>query len=279
MKKFILSLLLVAFFSVFTISCEKDNEPVAPELPPYESMVIDFSKLKVDATKSIGNVDTTTMANWQFAKGNVGFWSLITGTTLAVPVASFYASFQNKANYLGDNKWQWSYEVKGFTSKIIARLTGELMTDEIKWEMYITKEGIGGYAEFKWFEGVSDINRESGQWTLYHSYDFQEEVLTIDWEKDSDVIGMVKYTYVRKLNNARETEPGYGSYLTFGLQEGDYNAFFNIYFYDIWSQSMVNVDIEWSTTEYFGHVKAPHKFDDELWHCWDSYGYDAVCTK
>jgi hypothetical protein len=131
---------------------------------------------------------------------------------------------------------------------------------------------------FLWYEGTSARDGISGQWILYHSHEFQEKVLQIDWEKESDQIASLTYTAVRELKDDRTTEPFKGSYLTYGLQEGDYNAFYNVHFYDIWTTSFVDAYIDWSTTEYNGRVKAQYHFQDTEWHCWDNSGADALCN-
>lgn len=267
------------------ICCEKTEDKTPPELPPYESMVIDFSKLNV-ASKSItenqlvipvGEMQAKT--NWQFAAGTVGFWNTLLALTLIVPVASFYASLSQTSSYLGNAKWEWKYSLTGLLSTYSARLTGELRTDEVKWEMYINKTGTNSFPEFKWFEGTSKLDGNEGQWILYHSYQYQEQVLQIDWTRTASRIGEIKYTYVRALNDNRETDKFKDSYLIHGLQNSYYDAYYNIHFYDILTLQFVDANIEWSTTLYFGHVKAPYKFQDTNWHCWDNTGNDIVCTQ
>jgi hypothetical protein len=193
-------------------------------------------------------------------------------------VASFYGSFLHTPEYLGDQTWEWSYEFDYFTSTYKARMTGELRSDDVKWDMYLEKVGIGSFDEFKWFEGTSNLDGNSGQWILYHSSEFPEEVLQLDWSKSGNEVSEVKYTYVRELNDNRETETFNGSYLLYGKQTGDYDAYFDIHAYDnIWYKDFVDVDIEWSLDEYYGRVKADKKFGDTEWHCWDSNGYDVNC--
>lgn len=264
--------------------CKKTEDKTPPELPPYESMAIDFSKLKV-ASKSISQAQVEfpvenmqTKTNWQFAAGTVGFWNTLLGLTLVVPVASFYSAISQKATYLGNAKWEWKYSLTGLLSTYSARLTGEVRASDIKWEMYITKTGDNSFPEFKWFEGTSSLDGNSGQWILYHSYQFQEELLQIDWTKTAEKIGQIKYTYVRVLNDNRVIDKFNGSYLTFGLQSSYYDAYYNIHFYESITQQFVDAYIEWSTTLYYGHVKAFYKFNDNNWHCWDNTGTDIVCV-
>ncbi len=278
MKKF-LSILFIAILIIsLFFACEEEDNGTPPELPPYESMFIDFSDFTVDSKTSFEK-SVNSQTNYSFAAGNVGFWSLLLSATLVVPVAAFYNSFNYSPEYIGNATWEWNYKVSGFASNHTARLTGQIRTNNIKWEMYVAKEGVGGYDEFKWFEGTSDLDGNGGEWTLYHSYEFQEEVLGIEWSKSGDEISEITYTFTRELNDNRETEPFNGSYLTYGLQEGNYNAFYDIHFYNYWTQQFVDCEIEWSTTEYFGRVRAEYNFEDAEWHCWDSSGDDIECNK
>jgi hypothetical protein len=143
--------------------------------------------------------------------------------------------------------------------------------------MYLTKEGVQGFPEFKWFEGTSSLDGKSGAWTLYHSYQFQEAVLKMDWKRTNDEVGEVKYTYVRELDDNREINLFNGSWLTYGKQDDALDAFFKVHWWDAWTQKDKDAEIMWSTSEYYGKVKNSHFFGDEEWHCWDSYGYDMVC--
>ena len=275
MKKIIYFLFAFAIlFPVFT-GCDEDDTEKAPVLPPYESMVIDFSSFSGDA-KSISDIKTTT--NFFLAATTVYFWNATLVSVLSVPVAAFYSSFNHTPVYLGNKKWQWTYAVNGFAGEYTARLTGEVQSDDIKWEMYISKTGIGAFAEFKWFEGTSSADRNTGQWTLYHSYQYQEEVLVIDWLRISGELSQITYTYVRELNNDRVTDDFNGSFLTYGLQEGNYNAYYHTHAYVNSISEFADTYIEWNTTEYYGHIKASYIYQDDIWHCWDNLGNDIDCT-
>lgn len=278
MKNHVIKLATTLFLVLVLIGCTKDNEtdPDAPQIPPYETMAINFDDFKVDDSKSATALNNT-FVNWTYAKASVGFFSGIIGLTLIVPVATFYKSFEQKPTYLGDNKWEWKYDVAVGNATYKARMTGELRTSDVKWEMYVSLTGENGFSEFKWFEGTSQIDGTAGQWTLYHSEKFQEEVLTIDWKKSSEKVAEITYTYVREKNNLRQPDVAKGSYLKYGLQESALDAYFKVYFYEIFSQKMVNVDVQWSTTVYNGQVKAPHNYQDQDWHCWNSKGLDTDC--
>lgn len=266
-------------------SCSTDNDDgdvnlIAPNLPPEISMVMDFSDFdNNDGKSSIENKfkGLPDKGNWVYSAVVVGVWNTALVTTLAVPVASFRTALRYKAEYKGDAIWEWNYTVDGFTSQYSARLTGELSGSEVLWKMYITKSGIGAFDEFMWFSGASNIDGKSGYWNLNHSAAFPENMLRIDWEVTGDEIGSIKYTYVRELNDMRETDMFKTSSITYGLQAGDYDAFYNVYAYDANSEAFVNADIEWSRTNYNGRVKAEYYFEDVNWHCWDTLGENVAC--
>lgn len=275
--------IMLAFVMVFTISCEKSSseapENDSIELPPFETMAVDFSDFMDDSSVSNKLTSTTSKVgnNWLYPRVVVGFWNTALFTTLAVPVASFKSAFAHEPVFLGDNKWQWSYVVDGFTSQYTARLTGELSGDAVKWEMHVAKAGIDPFDEFLWFYGESARTGNSGHWILNQSADRPNRMLRIDWERSNNEIGSIRYTWVRELKDDDSNDTFRDSYLEYGLQEGDYNVFYNIHAYDENMSAFTDVNIEWNRTSYNGRVMAPSYFEDEDWHCWDTAGEDIAC--
>jgi hypothetical protein len=269
MKKLVIVLLL---FSI-VVSCEKDDsEGIAPELPPVETMAIDFTKFG-SANKSTSQL----RSNWLYAAKTVGVWNVIIGTTFAVPVAAFKLAINHQPEKLNNLTWQWQYTVDGFTSQYSARLTGKLETAHVKWEMYVAKEGVDSFEEFLWFEGTSNTDGKSGQWILHHSSAFPEETIQIDWKKEDVVVGEIMYTYIRELNNQRQADEFKGSTLTYGLQDAPFDIYVNVHAFNSQSQTFNDSYIEWNKTSYAGHVKAEHYFNNTSWYCWDTQGYDTDC--
>jgi hypothetical protein len=269
MKKLTVFLILCVVF----FSCKKDeNLGIAPELPPAETMVIDFSKFGGSEKSAF-----LLRSNWLYSAKTVGVWNVIIGTTFAVPVAAFKMAVNHEAESLGNSTWQWQYSVDGFTSQYTARLVGKLETAQVKWEMYISKEGVDSFDEFLWFEGTSGIDRKSGQWILYHSAGFPDRTVQVDWKKEDVEVGEIKYTYIREMNDQGLTDSFNGSTLTYGLQDQHFDVYVNVHAFNIQTQSFADTFIEWNRTDFGGHVKAEHFFNDTNWHCWDSQGYDTEC--
>jgi hypothetical protein len=280
MKTKFASLVLIVLVIILTLSsCQKDVNVQAPSIPPAGTMVIDFGNL-ADVNKSAPVVDNELVikSNWLYAATSVGIWNAIIGTTFAVPVAAFKASFNKAPAKINDNTWEWTYSVDGFTSQYSARLVGTLQTDQVKWEMYVSKTGIDTFDEFLWFEGTSALNGKSGQWILYHSAEFPQKTIQIDWQKEGDELGSIKYTYVRETNDQNQPDNFNGSYLIYGLQDETFDAYVTIHAYTPQTESFTDSYIEWSRSDFSGHVKAQHFFDNTDWHCWDSTGNDVDCN-
>jgi hypothetical protein len=283
MKKLLSFTLLVLLSAGFFASCKKDNE-VPPAVPPLSTMKIDFSNFTSDMKSAMmpGSENETkgvTNGNYQFAASVAGFWNLLLTLNLVIPVASYTESFNHTPVYIENRTWQWTYSVNVLAGTYKARLTGQIRDNDVKWEMYISKEGAGAFSEFRWFDGTSALNGNSGQWILYHSVAFPEPMLQIDWTKVDETVGSIKYTYVRVKKDDRTTDPANGSYIEYGLQNSSLNAFYNIHLFEsVYTNSFANVFIEWNTTTHNGHVKAFYKYSDNNWHCWDANGNDIVCN-
>ena len=125
-------LMFVVFIALLLSSCEvKEDEQTPPEIPPYESMAIDFSNFSNDTKSTINNSADSTSWNYFTAAVTVGYWNIVLGVTLIVPVATFYECFNHKAEFLGDATWQWTYDVNVLGVPYTARMTGKVNADNI----------------------------------------------------------------------------------------------------------------------------------------------------
>jgi len=275
MKKLISLPMVMILISLLFWGCEKKGDP--PVLPPVESMTIDFGEfissgtLSFQSSGSIKGTQAVDNTNRIIAYAVAVSWTSRVGSVIILPVAAFNLAVQNKPDYLDNRKWQWKYSVQASGKTYIARLTGQIMADEVKWEMYLSMEGAGGFGEFLWFEGTTALDGKSGQWLLKESPQNQVQVLQIDWKEDGTMVGSVKYKYVKTGDKFE------GSTIEYGLTSNSYNAFYNVYFYEPSRDKFLTVNIEWSTTLHSGRIKAPDYFPDGLWHCWNEQGNDAAC--
>jgi hypothetical protein len=276
MKKAVSISLLIAIILVLFGGCTKKDTP--PSLPPANSMTIDFSNF-LASQKSAGIDVLATKTNWTAAVTTAGFWNLLLTINLIVPVASFKKAMDNTPVYIENKTWEWKYSVNVIGATYNARLTGQIQTSNIKWEMYISKDGVNSFVEFLWFSGTSALDGKSGQWILNHSQSFQEPLLQIDWAVTGSDVGNIKYTYVRDKNDNRSTDLFKNSYIEYGLTSATLNGKYTVHYnVSTTTTDFKDVYIEWSTANHNGHIKALHYFQDSNWHCWDGTGNDVTCN-
>jgi hypothetical protein len=275
MKK-ILPLLLLAFVLCGLLASCKKNKGKPPELPPAESLKIDFTNFesgkKSDDILLLKGIEDNC---WEFSAMVAGYFRSLIIKILAVPVASYELALNQKAILLEENLWQWSYDVKILNYTYKARLTGLIKPTDVLWEMYIALDGTGGFPEFLWFDGTSKIDGTGGQWNLKHSVKFKEPFLRIDWTRSGETMGTVKYTYVRSLNDIRVEDPFKTSFIEYGKRTGPYDAYYTIHYYN--NSVFSDVFVEWNITGHNGRVKCSDFFPDSDWHCWDINHANVKC--
>ena len=270
MKKYFTLLLLTVFLASILTGCKKKHgDP--PVLPPQESMIIDFTNFE-SGKKSADFITEKGVNdyNWGFSALVAGYWRAVIFTTLAVPVASFDLALDKDPVWIDKNTWQWSYDVTVLSVKFKARLVGQLRSTDVLWKMYITREGTGGFAEFLWFEGTSNIDRKGGSWTLNYSSAYQTPVLTITWTGDGTKVTYVKYTYVK--NDSFKNS--YIEYKT-SATSANFDSSYKIYYYN--GSEFTSMDVEWNSVNHSGRVKCQSFYSDTNWHCWDQYYVDITC--
>jgi hypothetical protein len=248
---------------LFTVtSCDKEPVKYRPELPPAESLVMDFSDFSAqpEGKKS----STSSHLNFMLSFTTLTYWNATAILATALPVAAYTHALSHTPEYLEDNIWEWSYEFSHNSMTYMATLTGKkLNEEEFSLEMVISSASMPDEG-LKWFDGVVRYDHTSAHWTLYK--DGNLEVLEIVWNKNIETEEAdLTYTYVEP--EQAET----GSYIMWSYLPGEvYDAAYTISM----SQGMTN--IEWNLSTLEGRIKAPAYFEDENWHCWDSFANGLV---
>ena len=249
------------------ISCNKEKADDRPDLPPWESLFIDFSDFTNEPNQLKDII--TSYDNFFHAFTNVAFWNSITSVTMALPSAAYLHILAASSNpdYLGDNSWEWTKEFDYQQITYVAILTSNrLSNEEFSMEMKIAPAALPEQAEV-WFDGVIRYDHTHAEWNLYRNGLAHVKMVEVEWNKDfeSGVYDM-RYTFV---------EPGSaqnGSYIMFGVIPGaDYDAYYTISL----ASGMINV--EWDRETKAGRIKDPDKWDDENWHCWNDLLQDIEC--
>lgn len=267
--KFIVSILLALSILMTTNSCQKDEDKDdPPDLPPVASLLMDFTDFDNPNDTLTKHKAIETYQNWGHAFVTVAFWNILSTWTIALPVLAYAEAFDQSPLYLGENSWQWAYDVAAgqdvYSIKLISK---RISNEEFTMKMLVTKSGVQGYEDFKWFEGTVRYDRTSASWNLYENPGTPNEVVSIDWEMDWEAdTYTIKYTYIRP--GAAEN----GSYIEHGVTgDSPYDAYYTV------SMLSNTVEIEWDKTTKAGRVKDPLKFGNSDWHCWGENLADAVC--
>ncbi len=238
---------------------------IPPELPPASSMDPDLSFFS-ESGNAGGRLEVVD--SWLYAATNVTVYSAILKSALIVPVTAYKVALEQTPSFdteLGG--WVWSYEVNvGSSGLYNVKLTAIIGEKEVVWTGEISKEGI--FDAFVWFEGTSAIGGNSGEWTLYESYQSPTPWLSATWEK-SEVEGTVNaiFTVEKEGDNL-------GSTISYtATSSGDFDRM--VIINDKKADNTITV--EWNSTSKTGRVKSLEHFQDDTYHCWDNQLQDIDC--
>ncbi len=261
-------IVIFMFLAIVFAGTSCDREPVdeRPELPPVESLVMDFSGF----SQQPGGQKSTaaTYENFLHAYFSVLFWNAATTVTFALPVAAYGYAHQQDPVYLGDHTWEWSFEFPWGDQQYRAILTGiRLGNEEFSMEMVIAPV-ISPEAGVRWFDGVVRYDHTQATWNLYR--EGSVKVIQADWNKDFVTEAAdLTYTYVEEGHEQQ------GSYIMLEYSpEEFYDAAYSISLADRITM------IEWNTETIEGRVMDPVRFQDSEWHCWapsDAGFADRAC--
>jgi len=184
MKTFInkaLAFVLVGIIvlSISFTSCETEEEPIPIDLPPISSLKIDLNEFPSNNTKSV----ELAAWNWLHASLTAFAWNAVLAVNVAIPVAAYVEAFNHAPVYLGDHSWEWSYSVIVGAETYETRLLGKRLDNET-FSMEMNLSQLGGFQDFKWFEGEIRYDHTAATWMISHSPDIRTEYLEIAYEKD-----------------------------------------------------------------------------------------------
>jgi hypothetical protein len=247
--------------SLTLASC--DEEPIGdrPELPPVETMLMDFSDFSEAPSQSKGT--DATWANFTYSYLTVGFWNLAATLYSALPVAAYGYALQQDAVYLGDFTWEWAFDFQHAGISYTATLTGaRISNQEFSMEMVIALAATPDTG-VKWFDGTVRYDHTHAVWTIYSD---GMEALQIEWNKDYETTEAdLTYTVVL------EGDDEFGSFIQWDYDPGhDLDAAYNI------AIAEGSTNIQWNTMDLNGRVKSMNHFADEDWHCWDTQANGLV---
>lgn len=263
----LISIMLALSLLISFTSCDKEPVDDRPALPPLESLVMDFSDFSEQQPGGMKSTEAS-YENFLHAYLTVAFWNVASTVTFAVPVAAYAVALNQDPEYLGDHTWEWAFDFPVNQKNYTATLTGtRISNEEFSMEMLISESGSIDQG-VKWFDGIIRYDHTHATWNLYE--EGTVKVIEAEWNKDYETEAAdLTYTLVKTGHNEA------GSYIMLEyMPEVFYDASYTI------SLVAGMTVIKWNTETIEGRVKAPTKFEDSDWHCWDSAAnglVDKVC--
>jgi hypothetical protein len=198
----------------------------------------------------------------------VSFWNAFITVGTAIPVASYIKALSQKPVYLGDNRWEWKYDIiaenKGFNVSLI---TERISNEEFTASMYVSLDAFSGYADFKMFDGTVRYDHTHAIWTLYENPLTPSPLLKVEWNRDWEAgTGDLTYTNISPGGNE------HGSYISYSFDQAqEYDATYTI------SVKAGESVIEWNRESRAGKIMSTFIFGNDQWHCWNSNLQNIDC--
>ena len=272
MRKFIWFVFILFFISGNFISCKRKDKGDPPAFILSETMLIDFSNF-ITASRSAENnftVKGTETYNWETAAEIAAPWRTLTSETLLVPISAYKAASGQKVSHVSGGKWEWNYNVNVGGAIYKTRLTGEISGAQVNWEMYVSRDGSGGFSEFKWLDGTSNAGGTEGKWTFNKDFSNQTALLQIDWIRTGTNIEKIKYTYL-------QDGQGKNAYIEFGAASGSFDYYYAVHYYNTSIGRFSDANIEWIRSSGAGRIKSADYLNG-VWKCWDAQKKDTECN-
>ncbi len=264
MKKLLFTLLIAGV--LLNVSCKKDASE-APDLPPSESLSVDFSDFTNTNSRLAATFDTTKKDHFERAVIQVAVWNTIIAVNMAVPILSFKAAFNHTPTYASKNLgWLWTYSVTNnsgtYTCKLYGKFNSNSGTD---WTMLISKANV--FTDVEWYTGTSKLDGTGASWTLNKNAFNVTPYLDVTWSK-SATKQEIKYTSIDA------GTAGVGSYIEYGV---DTTLAFESYYNIFAAENNHDVAIIWNKTSKEGKVKEEKHYLDNDYRCWNTTQTNAVC--
>ena len=276
MKKSILFLLLLGTMVIFQ-SCEKEDvletpEGLAvPELPPMELYTLPTNQI-AHTDSLVEDHTRCPRENWIHAGLSVLVWNSIVVVNLAVPTGAIALAFNEDAEYIGNNTFEWAYQyttspgLGGNTYNI--SLTAQYISNtEIEW--ILTASELGGFSDFQWIKAIIPTDFSKAEFVFFRNPNNPETYLQIDAARD-----VMRQIYTTRLTNIIPGHPDNGHFIEYGVMNNNsFNRSFNLF-----SGPDNILDIEWNEPTRDGRVRHAYYFGNDEWYCWDLNQCNTNCN-
>jgi hypothetical protein len=186
---------------------------------------------------------------------------------LTIPAAAIAAALSVDPTFESDGKFHWNFSYPENNPTLALELTAEVGLQGVVWEMFVTSQTHSPpLNNFRWFDGESELDGESGTWQFYDDRQPSQTIPTtlIEWEFVSESDRTLTF------NNVHQGMPGFGDVLRYQVAGEDVSMLF------VQASTSDSVNISWNMTTEEGFIIAPEYRNGEK-SCWDSNQNDVDC--
>lgn len=267
-----LSLLILLAVSLLLFSCQDstnslDEQP--PQLPPAESMNMDFSVFdeNTDATSANLTANNESYSHFLNAAIRAMVMKGVVNTNLAIPKTLLKAAENVEPELTDNGEWTWSYTSDANNTNFEIRLVATSSSDGlVNWQMYVTNSELN-IENSLFFEGEVTEDGSTGNWTYYALLGDEagSEVSQTTWsiESEEQVDLRLEVLTDRNGNTGDYIEYSFNSPVKLATY---YNA-----------GEDQTTEIEWNSETFEGSIIAPNYNNGEQ-ACWNSNFQNIECS-
>jgi len=232
-----------------------------PQLPPVESMQVDFSTFEgAQAAKQ-------EVANTNFSQAALRalVMKTVVDLNLAIPRVLLAAAEGTEAEFNEDGQWEWSYSHTAGENNYEVRLVASAEGDSnVKWEFFVTNSTLEIDNKLL-FEGTTSNEGRQGTWTYFNIVgEGNEPVSNIEWSVNGeDEVSLRLEVVSDRYNNL-------GDFIEYSFDGTVKNAVY----YNAGLEE--TTELQWNVETKAGYLIAPNYNNGEQ-ACWDENFEDVVC--
>lgn len=270
-QNFYLSVLFLAA-TFLIISCQDstsslDEQP--PQLPPSESMNMDFSVFDENTNTTSSNLtaDNESYSHFFNAAIRAMVMEAIVNTNLTIPKTLLKAAENVEPELTDNGEWTWSYTSDANNNNFEIRLVATSGSDDlVNWQMYVTNSALN-IENALFFEGEVTEDGSTGNWTYYALFGEEagSEVSQTNWSIESeDQVDL-------RLEVLTDRNGNLGDYI-----EYSFNSPVKLATYYNADEDQTS-EIEWNIETIEGYIIAPN-YNNGDQACWNSNFQDIECS-
>ena len=255
--------------TIVTASCAgtpSTSGDYPPELPPVETIQMNFIQVKDDSLlTSVGS--DTSVNHFSRATNLLAQWSETVTSYLKLPEAFLRSARNIQPELNKSNKWEWKYSASVNGTEYPLRLVASRKEkNKVKWELYISNAQLG-LEDQLFFSGSSTTEGSRGAWTIFQrNGESINELATLKWDIQGE--DHVKKKLVVK-SNLDKNRGNTIEYTFDGTRK-------TVIYHNV--QANKTVEVQRNLESNIGYIFSPN-YNKGQQACWSSHYQDVLCSE